>query len=191
MTRTLLCLLALVISSTPQPTKTVPVVRKTLQSIVAPAGSVTLVTKDISLSWNAATNTDTLTVTGYNLYYGMESRFDNDGTWPSNYSNVIQLGNATNTPVLGLRGATTYYFAAAAIDQNGGVGDLSDEAIYTTPLVMDVVFAFSQPVTNVFLQWSPDFNQWIDLGTIPTNGTWRVTGDPNTRRFYRGRATSQ
>lgn len=183
--------------ATPVPQKTVSVtkspvlVRKSLQSIIAPTGFVNLVPKDIELEWTPPDpDTNGLAIVGYNLYYGIESRFNDDGTWPAYYPNVINLQNVTNAPVIGLRGATTYYFAVAALDQDEHEGDLSTEAVYTTPIVLDVFFEFNQPVSDVTLQWSPNLSQWIDLGTTPTNGVWRLTGDPSVPRFYRGKATS-
>jgi hypothetical protein len=149
-----------------------------------------VVPKDVGLQWNPSTNEDDLIVSGYNLYYDIESRFDNDGTWPSNYSNVVAVGTLTNTTLMGLHGGTTYYFAATAIDQNGAESDLSAEASYTTPLFLDLFFVFDQPVTDATLQASPDLSQWADLDAVSTNGVWRVTGDPTAARFYRGKATS-
>ncbi len=180
-------------TSSPHKTVSVPeiVSHYSLQSVVAPVGSITLVPKDVELVWLPSQDTETETVTSYRLYYDTETRFDNDGTWESNYLNVVDVGLVTNFNLQALRGNTTYYFAATAVDQNGVESDLSEEAVYTTPFVMDLEFAFNQPVTNVVLQASTDLIQWQDFGVIPVNGVWRVTGHPETPvLFFRGKAST-
>lgn len=160
-------------------------------SVIAPTGSISIVQQGAHLQWDADQNTGTNAVEGYNLYYGAVSRFYDDGTGPTLYPNIINVGNVTNIPVVGLAGGTTYYFAVTAVDQNAVESDFSDEVAYTTPLAMDVQFVFPQPVTNVTLQSSSDLRQWQDAGTIPTNGTWRVSPNPLVPfTIYRGKAMS-
>lgn len=158
--------------------------------VISPQGSITVLPFNAEMGWDPSTNTDGVVIASYNLYYGTESRFNNDGTWMIGYSNVIPLGDVTDAVAPGLKGATTYYFAVTAVSQDGIESDFSDEITNTIPLVMDVAFQFDQSVTNETLQWSPDLSQWNNLGTIPTNGVWRLTGDSSAARFYRGKATS-
>lgn len=175
------------ISVTPAP---VAFIKKPLL-VIAPTGSITIVPQSANIEWNASQDTDTEKVGGYNVYYGTETRADDDGTWPSPYPNVINVSNVTNYLVSGLSGATTYYFSVTAVAQTGDESDFSDEVAYQTPTVLDLEFAFSEPVTNVVLQSSTDLMPWQDLGTIPTNGTWRVVPDPSVlMTVYRGKAMS-
>ena len=58
-------------------------------------------------------------VVGYYLYYGVESGL---------YTNLIDVGTATNATVSGLDAGVTYYFKVTAYDGAGGESDPSNEA---------------------------------------------------------------
>ena len=151
------------------------------QSVITQPAPVTEVPQDVKLEWNPSPDTENEVVSGYNIHYGIQS-----GT----YDNIIPAGDFTNATALGLLGGVTYYFAATAVDDQGVESDFSPELAYAPPLVMDLRFAFDHPVTNVVLQASPDLIHWQDLGTIPTNGTWRVKVDTNRPvNFYRSEGT--
>ena len=76
------------------------------------AGSVTLM-------WNPSTDSD---VAGYRIYYGVASR---------NYTNIVDVGNATSVTISNLVEGVTYYFAATAYTLLGMESGYSDEATAT------------------------------------------------------------
>lgn len=156
---------------------------KQLQSVIAPTGSINRVPQDVGFVWSPPPEPDASQVVAYNLYYGTESHC---------YRNKIHLDNVTNGVTPSLLGGITYYIAVTDQDVDGNESNFSKEANYTPPLVMDLMFAFDQPVSNVVLQVSPDLIQWQDFGAIPTNGVWRVTANPSAPvGFFRGKATTQ
>jgi hypothetical protein len=160
------------VQTDPLEKSSITIFRKQSQSvaIVIHPPAISRVPQDTQFQWSPPAYPDSEKVDSYNLYYGTESGC---------YSNKVHLANITNGVTPGLLGGITYYVAVTDQDVDGGESDFSNEAIYTPPLVMDLRFAFDQPVTNVVLQASTDLVRWQDLGTVPTNGTWRVTADPN------------
>jgi len=64
------------------------------------------------------------TLSGYNIYYGTQSR---------SYTFSRDVGNQTSYIITGLAAGTTYFFAATAYDKDGNESDYCEEAIYTTP----------------------------------------------------------
>lgn len=150
------------------------------QSEVVLPPLITRVPQEVRLAWNPSSDSD---VTNYSICYGTESHC---------YTHVIYAGLETNCIAINLVGGLAYYFAAMAEDAQGFGSDFSPELVYVPKTVMDLLFAFDQPVANVTLQTSSDFVRWQDLGTTPTNGTWRVTPDPSIpATFYRGKATTR
>lgn len=144
---------------------------------------VTRVPQDVQLQWSPPKEPDASQVVSYNIYYGFEPDM-----W---CASVLPVGNVTNAVVPGLVGGAQYYFAVTDLGADGGESDYSPILPHTPKLVMDILFAFDQPVTNVVLQTSTDLIQWRDFGMIPTNGTWRVTADPSSPWiFYRGMGTT-
>jgi hypothetical protein len=93
----------------------------------------------VRLAWDASPD---VTVTGYRLYMGMQSR---------NYTNSATVGNTLTATIANLLPSRTYYFGAVAYDANGMESDFSNEAIYTTPsgtpsgpiTLLDWPFAYS------------------------------------------------
>ena len=79
------------------------------------AGSVTL-------TWDASPDAS---VTGYRVYYGVAT-----GT----YTNSAVVGDVTTATFANLTDGVTYYFAAAAFDENGIESELSNEASYSVPV---------------------------------------------------------
>jgi hypothetical protein len=63
-------------------------------------------------------------VAGYHLYTGIASR---------NYTNMVELGNATSVTVSNLSQGTTYYFAVTAYDMVGLESSYSGEIAYAVP----------------------------------------------------------
>lgn len=152
------------------------------EAIVIPPPPVTRVPQDVQLQWSPPAGPDASQVVSYNIYYGIEPDM-----W---CANVLPVGNATNATVPGLVGGELYYFAVTDLGPDGGESDYSPIVPYVPHLVLDLMFAFNQPVTNVVLQASPDLIHWMDLGSIPTNGTWRVQFDTNNPTLiYRAYAT--
>jgi hypothetical protein len=75
----------------------------------------------VVLAWDASTNSN---VVGYNLYYGAAS---------GDYTNLAQVANVTTATVSNLVPATTYYFAATAVDSAGVESRFSNEVSYFVP----------------------------------------------------------
>ena len=138
-----------------------------------PSANVVLV--DVGLAWDASASSGEVS---YNLYYG---------TGTGAYSNKLSVGTSLTAMVTGLRTGQPYFFAVDAQDAQGIESALSPELVYYVPMSLDLFFTFNQPVTNVTLQASPDLSHWVGLGTIPTNGVWRVTPNQSVPMgFYRG-----
>src|ERR1019366_5906922 len=66
-----------------------------------------LAVQSATLNWDPSTDSN---VAGYNIYYGTASH---------TYTNVIVLGNVTNTTVTGLIEGATYFFAATTYNASG------------------------------------------------------------------------
>ncbi|MBI3853350.1 MAG: tandem-95 repeat protein [Verrucomicrobia bacterium] len=75
----------------------------------------------MTLAWDPSTDPD---VAGYKIYYGVVSR---------TYTNMVDVGNATNVTISGLIEGTTYYFAATAYNALGMESDFSNETSYSVP----------------------------------------------------------
>ena len=76
----------------------------------------------VTLAWDPSPGSD---IGGYRLYEGGTSR---------TYTNVINVGNATNGTFSGLASGATYFFAATVYDTNGLESDYSAEVSYAVPL---------------------------------------------------------
>jgi hypothetical protein len=90
--------------------------------LAAAAGLVTARAQySVALAWNPSTTSG---VTGYRVYSGAASHA---------YTNVLQVGNATNATVSGLAPGTTYYFAVTAVNSLGLESVTSTEINYSVP----------------------------------------------------------
>jgi hypothetical protein len=74
----------------------------------------------LTLAWDPIPDTPI----GYLLYWGTD---------PGVYTEILNTGTQTTARVLGLRSATTYYFAVKAYNTSASVGEASTELSVTTP----------------------------------------------------------
>jgi hypothetical protein len=81
-------------------------------------GAVSANAAQASFAWDAVSSPS---VAGYRIYYGVTSR---------NYSIHVDVGNVTNTTILGLQDGVVYYFAATAYDVSGNESGYSNEISY-------------------------------------------------------------
>ena len=125
-----------------------------LALICAPRAAAATVT----LGWGTV-NSDL--VAGYNIYYGT-----NSGQYPFRTS---VNGNVGSTQIPGLLEGGTYYFAVAAFTADGYEGDLSDEAVYTVPVVPRVSLDFQTIGPKKFLL--------ATSGTVPAHWTIEASED--------------
>lgn len=153
-----------------------------------PAQAATSVTLDWtpSLSPNLA---------GYNIDYGVTNGI---------YTQMVNVGNVTNTTISGLTGGMTYYFAATAYNSNGLQSVFSGQASYTMPATLTelqiraapagmLALTMTGPIgqTNEILA-TQNFEVWTVIGTATegASGTFVFT-DTNAAnylmRFYRTR----
>jgi oxalate decarboxylase/phosphoglucose isomerase-like protein (cupin superfamily) len=77
--------------------------------------------QSVNLAWSPSPDTN---VVGYRVYYGVVSR---------TYTNMVDVGAATNATISGLVEGATYYFAATAYNVLGLESDFSTEVSYTIP----------------------------------------------------------
>jgi hypothetical protein len=75
----------------------------------------------VTLEWDPDTDPDAV---GYNLYYGGASQ---------TYTNMVAVGDATNTTISNLLPGVQYFFAATAIDIVGLESDFSNEMSCQVP----------------------------------------------------------
>src|SRR5882672_3757130 len=75
----------------------------------------------VNLVWNPSSDPN---VVGYKIYYGGASH---------TYTNVVDVGSATNVTINGLVDGVTYYFAATAYNILGIESDYSSEVSYAVP----------------------------------------------------------
>jgi hypothetical protein len=136
----------------------------------------------VSLQWNP--NTDP-SVVGYNLYYGGVSR---------GYTNVMDLGNATNAIVDELTEGKTYFFAITAYDAYGDESDYSDETVYIVPGFLVLTFG-AIPGGSVRTQFPVASGHWYELQSSPNLQSWttiqKVLGNTNNWVEYDPPATNK
>ena len=88
---------------------------------VAPGGgggTTTNTTVSTSLTWNPSPDPS---VVGYNIYYGITNGV---------FTNMVSVGNVTNTTIQNLEPNTVYYFVAKAYDDAGNESLPSNEAAF-------------------------------------------------------------
>jgi hypothetical protein len=77
----------------------------------------------VTLAWDPNTESD---LAGYKIHYGTSSK---------DYQYSVDVGNFTSCDVSGLDEGKTYYFAATAYDTEYNSSDLSEEVVYTIPVL--------------------------------------------------------
>ena len=136
----------------------------------------------LKLVWNQSANTN---VVGYKVYYGAASH---------NYTNVVLLGNVTNTVITGIVAGIPYYFAATTFTASGAESPISTEIIYVAPALNSAAYAPSQfscqvvgPLGSQYVvEASTDLVNWVELQTNSVPFTFVDTNSSNfSLRFYR------
>ena len=120
----------------------------------------------ITLNWTApTTNTDGSTLTdlaGYKIYYGNSS---------GNYTNSVNVGNASSYTFSSLNNGT-YYFAATAYDTSGVESALSNEVAKTQSAVSDT----TPPTVTSFTIPSSSSSLTISIASFSASDTVGVVG---------------
>jgi len=75
----------------------------------------------VGLMWDPSPSPE---VTGYKLYYGVQSRV---------YTNSVTLSNVITGEICGLVGGTEYFITATAFDAQGYESDYCNEVRYIPP----------------------------------------------------------
>ena len=149
--------------------------------------------QSVTLAWNPSPGTD---VAGYNVYYGAGCRA---------YTNMVNVGKATNVTISGLVEGATYYFTATAYNTLGLESDWSNETSCSEPGLpgtlaklqirgapaRQFILTVTGPIGHTYdIQASPDLTAWTVIGsvTVPAGGSLDFT-DANAasfpKRFYR------
>lgn len=131
------------------------------------------------------------TVIGYRAHYGVNSR---------DYSNVVDVGNASSVIISGLVEGMTYFFSITAYDALGLESDFSDELSHTpgTPTVRARVLPSGQGALTLrgrinqayAIEATADLKNWTAIATVTlgAKGSYEFI-EPQmalfTRRFYR------
>ncbi len=142
--------------------------------------------QSVELFWNPTLQTQ---VAGYKIYFGTVSQ---------QYTNVVSVGNCTNTILTGLAPGTTYYYAATTIDTAGNESAFSNEASYTVPPPAATLtsavraggsFSFTvtgNPGQECVVQTSTNLLDWIALQTNAAPFVFMDTQAAQfNQRFYR------
>lgn len=79
----------------------------------------------VKVKWDPNSESD---LAGYKVYYGKTS---------NNYSDMVDLGNATTVDIRNLERGVTYYFAATAYDNSGNESGYSKEVALAIPKAPD------------------------------------------------------
>ena len=117
----------------------------------------------IDLSWNSNTEPD---VAHYNVYRGTTAGFSVNTSTDTPLSQPVASTYSDNS---GLNESTTYYYKVTAVDNNGNIGILSDEASANTgdstaPAKVAGLSATTVSSTRIDLGWTsstePDLNHY-------------------------------
>jgi hypothetical protein len=146
----------------------------------------------VTLAWDRSPDPN---IAGYKIY---------DGVVSHTYTNVIDVGNATNATISGLIKGQTYYFSATAYNSLGLESGFSGEISYTVPTALPGVVLRVTPAKQVVLtvtgqtghtyaiQATQTLTNWTVIGTVTmgASGSMDFT-DTNaagfSKRFYRTR----
>ncbi len=120
------------------------------------------------------------------------------GTSGQNYTNSVMVANTNSATISGLADGTTYYFAAAAVDNAGDVSTTSNQAVYETPSAAATLTTlpastggFSFNVSGVsgyqyVVQSSTDLINWVSIATNKAPFIFTDTRTPHMSHcFYR------
>lgn len=75
---------------------------------------------NVTLGWDPSYPGDSVTITNYNVYYGVR---------PGVYTNSVMVGTATNATIE-ITNGVRYFFAATAVDTNGFESVFSQQVTY-------------------------------------------------------------
>jgi len=114
----------------------------------------------VELTWDPD---QTGLVTQYRVFYGTHSGV---------YTNSVLIGASADVELTGLQEGVTYYFAIQAMDQQGDVSQLSNEATYSVPVL--------QPVT-IQMILSP--GQIYLYGSVSPPGYWELDSSPDLQNW--------
>lgn len=123
---------------------------------------------ELNLCWDPSTSADAI---GYEICYGGAS---------GNYTNKVDVGDATNCTISGLLAGATYYFAALGYDEFGDNSEFSNEISYTVPFVLtapvlsiaNIVIPGATSITNVPVLTTGDLTgQWTNEALISISVT--------------------
>ena len=120
--------------------------------------------QSVTLAWDQCSDPN---VAGYKIYFGTSSH---------DYTQSVDVGNATNATITVGSAGTTYYFAATSYDSSGAESDFSAEATYTLPAAATLTSAvcsggqFSFTVTgtdgaNYVIEASTNLVDWLPVQT--------------------------
>ena len=84
--------------------------------------------EEVTLSWDLAT--DNVGVTGYKIYYGLDSVQEDGGSYTFG---ALETGDVLEYTVEGLENDVTYYFAMTALDEAGNESAYYSEEVSATP----------------------------------------------------------
>jgi len=118
----------------------------------------------VTLAWDPSLDTN---VAGCNVYYGVVSR---------TYTNMVNVGKATNGTISGLVEGTTYYFAATAYSILGLESDFSNEASYTVPTALARLQIRAAPAGQVVLTVTGQIGHTYEILATQTFTAWTVIG---------------
>jgi len=130
-----------------------------------------LATQNVTLIWNPSTIPN---VASYRIYYGTVSQ---------QYTNVVTVGNVTNTTITGLAAGTTYYFAATTTDAAGNESAFSNEASFSTAAA---VVVNQLPTLNTLT----NLTVFQNAGSLSIALTGISSGSPTENQVLKVTATS-
>jgi predicted phage tail protein len=164
-------------------------------AILAPSS---LFAADVSLAWDANSETD---LAGYRIYYGTSSR---------SYGSPVTLGKVTTYTVQSLSSGT-YFFTVTAFNSSGAESGYSNEVTTTiaptdtTPPVYVAISAGSITSTGAIVTWTTNelSDSQVEYGITPgfgistvlntalvTSHAQSLTGlSPNTLYYYRAKSS--
>lgn len=140
----------------------------------------------VTLAWDPNPESD---LAGYILYYGSTSR---------NYTNAVNVVNATTNTVSGLVDGVSYFFAVTAYNTNGLESDFSDEVSYSRPTGSPIAITLQPLITrsNVTLRGTSSvagMAAWFDLSEGTNAPNWHQVAalGPTNQIYWVSLSTNQ